>query len=532
MNGTGFGLAQAAASPSAPARPGAPSAAAEPPVRIRIDAHLQERLPGPAGDERNPDAVLAPGGTYHLKIRIRTVGAGEGFALAGPLTVGVGWPSADVEIEPGTLTFAPDDFAAGAQRIDEIVLRVAETCAKDNVRLEIWYDAGWGEQGSVLTLWLRIDGDYERLPPELLEKCRVRLDETRDQRVAIVLVEPARPGQMRLRGFHALAGSFLSGDGIQQPSLSPGDLDPETPQNLDLLNEVRRFSRTGAHRFRRWLAGVLAAVERERETLSLIFVEYVETRVPWEMIDLGEYQPIGARALVVRWLPEIYAHERTLEPVPIARSGRVLAYLDYVESDDASAEVKALKQCVRESCKSLHDLHGYLSDMPPDVGLIFVSCHGIFAGEHHLSQVESFINPRDRVRALDLEGPPTLPKPRPIVFINACHSGRVSRRQRLLTGLPEVFLAKFADGFIGTLGPVDEKIADDVGGSLIGAARRAPGHLPEFLRGRRAEVATGLDRRSSDSRRRYVHTFMYVFYGSPRTSLSLDSEVGADGPEH
>ncbi len=520
MNGSGSELIRCATSSLPMAVPRTTALHATVASPIKIEACL------PAS-ENTSDTVLVPGEDYPLHIRlVPAVRPDEGFAFTDPITVSISWSDTGLSIEPQRRTLRPADLRDGRFSY-QINVRAEAACPRVHGELAISYTDGWSERVFVRRFTLRLDGSYHRPAPKFLQKVRVRLDETRDPNTAIVLIERAASGKMRLKGFHAEIEP-LSVEGVPQPPYCLADLDQEEPKSKDIYAEVSGFSRTGLEDLLKWLRNVLAAVASRGKELSLVLVEYVETRVPWEMVELDPGQPIGVRAVVVRWLPVMFhGMEVELDLNQVARSGRVLAYLHSGLEED-----QELQKCERLSCTSVADLQRFLSAPPPRVALVYLACHGTFARDaQHATQVQSFNNLHDRIRPLDLEAPPALPAPRPVVFINACHSGRLCNDQEgRLIGLPEVFLAKFADAFIGTLGPVEDTVAQGVAARLLCAAQSGS-EIPSLLRCLRAEATEQLDWSDPVRRQRYVNTFMYVFYGSPRTTLRLVGATGGGGDE-
>jgi hypothetical protein len=119
---------------------------------------------------------------------------------------------------------------------------------------------------------------------------------------------------------------------------------------------------------------------------------------------------------------------------------------------------------------------------------------------------------------------------RPIVFLNGCDSARVtSEEERFVSsyrlGFPEVFLAKGARGFIGTLAAVVDLHAAEYARDFIDKALKNPDMpVAAILKELRAEAVAALPINPvpDDSQsRKFLNTFMYVYYGNPLTNLKL-----------
>jgi hypothetical protein len=103
-------------------------------------------------------------------------------------------------------------------------------------------------------------------------------------------------------------------------------------------------------------------------------------------------------------------------------------------------------------------------------------------------------------------------------------------------GLPHVFLSRLAQGYIGTLGVVDQEIAADLGAQIISVIKEAGTavRLPKILRDIRLRELGGRGlaalRTSDDATlARLLFAFMYVYFGQPCAELKV-GEPASDGP--
>lgn len=135
-----------------------------------------------------------------------------------------------------------------------------------------------------------------------------------------------------------------------------------------------------------------------------------------------------------------------------------------------------------------------------------------------------------------------------LVLLNVCDSGRlVDNRdggEDALRGFPELFLRKGARACIATGGQVGETEARSLLAHLVEHARSTPERpLARMLRDFRARAAADLpvpvprtmrddgavDNEGQRQVLRFLHQFMYVYYGHPLTTLRL-TRRGQEGP--
>jgi hypothetical protein len=370
------------------------------------------------------------------------------------------------------------------------------------------------------------------LPEALREVSLVDLEHAPDnpEATAILHVE-ASDTKLRLRGFHVEAGEVM-GD-IVAPTTSLVDHEQGDRNPWAIFTEVRNFSRASSQSLKAWLRELMN-LGRE---VALVIQEHVETRVPWEMVEVGD-TPIGVKFTVVRWL-QVEGEEGPirLHTGRLQWTGRVLAYVDRKELPEAKQELAALADCVHDPCKDEHAFRDALDQAMASRALLFVASHGVMASPgRHAGAFGSRLAERRNVTTLDVEGASYLQGTRPLAFINACHSARLwAGKYGGLTGLPEVFLARVAAGYLGTLGEVEERAAALVGERILRAARTDAGVcVPRMLRELRQQAFDQVPKTGNKEGpylSRYVNTSLYVFYGSPNAWLRLEpvTKGGAGG---
>jgi CHAT domain len=187
-------------------------------------------------------------------------------------------------------------------------------------------------------------------------------------------------------------------------------------------------------------------------------------------------------------------------------------------------------------------LREHLQRSEAGFGLVFLACHGIIGEDIRMSALGSQTDASQRWRMLEMRTMQLrlLRASRCIVFINACHSGRLKTDEKYLRdgfrrGFAERFLAKGAHGVMGTLGAVGDVYAGRIARDLLDAALQAPEvplatHLSRLradvvVKLRNADALPGTDENrpiKQDLLLLFIYTFMYVYYGSPCTLLRME----------
>lgn len=262
--------------------------------------------------------------------------------------------------------------------------------------------------------------------------------------------------------------------------------------------------------------------------------------IPWEMITLGdehdggggEDRYLGAVLPVTRTLPGAGGTDDTSEaPAP---SGRVVAYVadEFEGAEDDIGSLRALMDV--EPMATMDDLAVRLRAGAGGCSLVYIACHGIHSDDDVAEDV-ALGSKRDlgqmeyageRIGLAELDYDLRHVRLRSAVFVNACHSARLLRDSLLgaevFEGFPDVFLSRGSPGVIGTVGAVSSTFAAAFGATLLAEALAAPGvPIPELLRRRRAATVADAGDGSSVGHAQRVWAFMYVYYGNPSCTLSL-----------
>lgn len=321
------------------------------------------------------------------------------------------------------------------------------------------------------------------------------------------------------------------GDRYGRPKLAlgtmvaPGGAVPE-----DLLYYLKEWSRTHDE-ITGWINALRVAVG---DALRLVVWDDTGFEIPWELLWLPESAPggltkgwLGALLPVVRWTT---IHATSAVSLSYSDSacdayGELVAYL----VKEMAGDEEVLR---RFSTVNSTDSVGLVLRMrvtAPSIGLVYVASHG--AAEATVVRRRLGDLRLVSVSGDTLDG---LSSSRSLVFLNACHSGRLfldpHLGDSLLRGFAQAFLNQGASAVIGTSGEVETGRARHVARELLeamtGAGRPS---VAVALRDIRARAAAGVPVDTDDQRvlLPFLTTFMYVCYGNAHTTLTLAREGGS-----
>jgi len=376
------------------------------------------------------------------------------------------------------------------------------------------------------TMRVSLAGQHNLVSEELLEKCHVSLDVRPPDNVAILHIEAALEKQLRLTGWNCRTPS-LSIAALDIPALDLGGFDETLTDPQTLRLQMRDFSANETSGLCAWLDRLR---QKYGEDLGIIIVNHTEIEFPWEMLELADNNYLGALARIVHWLPvQLYGHRQDLQVAAETLAGAVMAYID----ESATPEHHPLTSFIHHLYQTFAQLKVKMMDSLQSVGLVYLESKGIFTyeNEQYCVSVDELHNPANRRVQLTLSDLPALPKDRPILFVNACHSARLVRGHFGLVGLPQALLARIASGFIGSLGPVNPAVAAKIAQKIFQEARSQTdgASLPEILRQLRAyAVQQVITNPSKQNQLLFIYTFMYIYYGNPmaRLHLTVAEEMG------
>lgn len=295
----------------------------------------------------------------------------------------------------------------------------------------------------------------------------------------------------------------------------------ESPAHAYL--RLKNWSRTKED-LQRWLRQVRAS---HGDGLALIFRDTTDYGIPWELFwlhddaDGGDW--LGSLSTVTRWAAGWNQHGKGPVSAEVAQ-GDVMAY---VAAGEMRADLSVLEGLGASLTPTLWDLLKHLAQPGPPLSLVYAACHGTFGELSTQFVLDDGVSVADvdsaRLLRLADEGG--------LVFINACHSGRLIDDQEYndatQRGFAEAFLRAGAHGFIGPLGKVGEKQARRYLEELVEKLRTRPGTpIAVLIRDLRREYSVRDSPRSNDAVAArallpFFYTFMYAYYGSPKDLVSL-----------
>jgi hypothetical protein len=347
--------------------------------------------------------------------------------------------------------------------------------------------------------------------------------------VQLTVTKKAGGARLRLSSQSSIDGLPRPPKKCDPPDLALGDIARKGGEKVeDVYYWLTEWSRTQPE-LRKWFEAVRAAV---RDDLRLVIWDETGTEVPWELLYLHRGQAAG---LEPGWLGALVAVTRKARVYPdtgaVAQDddaqdddlsdrkidGAMLACL----ADDMTADADALDR-FRHHRVAEADLFQRLLDENEALAMLYVACHGDFTSSIRawsLGQITLSSMTGVRMRCLESKAG--------VVFLNACHSGRmvIDRRSgRALHGFAEAFLRRGASVVIGPSGEVDAQVARRFAGLVLGCLAERPGiPVSMALRDARAEVARSVPVRdpAKEQVHNLVYAFMFLCYGNPNARVVL-----------
>lgn len=371
--------------------------------------------------------------------------------------------------------------------------------------------------------------DAEVSPEAVLPRIVENVNRRPPTSYALLIAQPDGTDTFEVRGMHSGKGDSRSVDrNIGKPSIALGDLASAGPggeQAADIKYYLREWSRNNLS-ITAWLESLRNAAA---EDLPLVIWDSTGYDIPWELFYLPGDPAAGRPA---GWLGAV---------IPVARKVTIRAYgqaWDPWEATDHSAAgqvvvtIHPAMAADREFLAALNpldvsqeDVVRHLAEGRDDVGLLYIACHGKYDKKQMLRLRLGKLS----LREFDENELPGVGRRHGVVFLNACHSGRMtwdSGQNIALFGFAEVFLRKGAIAVLGVLGKIETNLASRVAADIISRVLHYPGTpLAVILRDVRAAIASEVDAagpRSKEALKRFLYTFMYVLWGSPHAYLSLD----------
>ncbi|WP_344278203.1 CHAT domain-containing protein [Actinomadura napierensis] len=302
-------------------------------------------------------------------------------------------------------------------------------------------------------------------------------------------------------------------------TLISGESGGESPTRS--LNRMRSWSRS-KYELLGWIRRIR---DRHGDDLRLIIWDDSGFEIPWELLwvdQAGSGGPgawLGALAVVTRWTT-VHAPGGPLPYASADRRGSVAGYV----ADEMSRDRDLL--AAHRLSPTLWELISHLETSGPGPALVYIACHGEYG-----STGFDFTLGDLAVGEVDWRTFPRVADGGGLVFVNACHSGRLiddpEYNDATTRGFAEVFLRSGAAGFLGTAGAVLEDEAHRVAAHLLAGMGEPSGlGVATALRDYRRTIAvTDLppvaDRPRSKELLPFVSAFMYLYFGGPDTTIAL-----------
>ena len=371
-----------------------------------------------------------------------------------------------------------------------------------------------------------------------------KLEQRFPQDIAILYVE-ARDDRYSVHLHHAEQNS-LETEPDPKPDLSFSQMMARKCLPAKIRGLVRAFSnkKRTTQQIRSWLRRLQATLQQQGQSLAcLIINDRTDFEIPWELIELDK-QPLGAVLPVVRWQdiqdPDDWENIQCLpaaKPKTDRCCGDAIAYANSQELQGTAAEVQLLDRFSGQCFQNVHHFLTHLQQPPSPVGLLFIASHGFFQDDIEDIALGEQQDSNQQLSLIELYGWDfdffqTSPA---IVFMNACHSGRLCRNDRFNVFDPEYrigfatfFLEQGAKGVIGTLGQVSDRYAAKIAQQFFEELHQNPDlTVAALLRNLRAQISTRLQtEKNEETWYLFLYTFMYVYYGNPMTVLQLNPSGG------
>ncbi|MFF4116180.1 CHAT domain-containing protein [Streptomyces sp. NPDC001714] len=278
--------------------------------------------------------------------------------------------------------------------------------------------------------------------------------------------------------------------------------------------------------------------------LQLVVWDDTDYDIPWELLLLPDRRDrgliagiLGALVTVVRWTTIRRAGTAPFGE-PASCAGHVLGYYaDRMRRDREVFENYVHQPHVGTPRTFLTDL----SRRNLGAGLVYMGCHAEYGAHAHEVRIDALTwNRLDLHPMSALEGGSTL------VCLNACDSARSFRNlgqgEDVLRGFAELFLRKGAGGCIAVSGKVGDDIAHLLVRDLVGRVCADPelpvaGALREFRAAaavRLPDPESWVDRLGGDTENErevllVLYSFMFLYFGHPRTTLQLKVRAREEG---
>jgi hypothetical protein len=347
-------------------------------------------------------------------------------------------------------------------------------------------------------------------------------------------------------------------EGIYLPTMSLRDdlgRPGKSTNRETFYKKIYLFSESLFTKLKDWLSQLDAHTVQAKKPYSLVILEHTPFQFPWEMIEFLSHQQrskrLGTAFTVTRWVETARLKKIPYTSLAKVVSGKVLPYVD--KSVNRQAEKTLFSNYLRDRpiLETTKEIIETLRDPSNWFGLIYFGCHAKFNESEDEDETEWLLLGHAHDRDCQLsnyqwsrEAAMLTSLKRTIVFFNACHSGILSKaklnykehEQRMWQEIsldqsfPVTSLYNGASGVIATLGFVDDQtFAPDILERLMAFLERGEDiTVAEALRQLREEEHEAILNLGRDPTHHellnFMCAFMYVYYGSPTTTLKIEKD--------
>ncbi|KPL87570.1 CHAT domain-containing protein [Herpetosiphon geysericola] len=403
-------------------------------------------------------------------------------------------------------------------------LRVSNTVNKFYFYLNLRYNLPKSHFSQILTsVMIEVDGleDNSSKMDLILKSSNINPEEKLPHKTAILYVNNPSEKKIYLQGW--AGNNYFSQDIKDYTEKSIADLIIDEKDPKKIRNIFKYLSRNKFSELIIWLREFYNICQSE---FSLIIYDKTGFEIPWELIRLDRKLYLGIIANITRWtlIRGVNGYDKLLSFQNFEFSGDIVAYIDDKEIEYSQEERSNLDIYKTDIYFGIPEFVDRISNTLDNIGLIYLACHGIFVHNHkYETSIGSFKNPSNNIVAVDLEEVEEHDTKYRIVFINACHSGRLILDADGPYGLPETALALLAHGYIGTMGPIGCLHAAQIAKKIFHASNSSNSiYIAEILRQIRGHALDTLNK--SDTKENwlnFLYTSMYVYYGNPFVFLNI-----------
>lgn len=309
-------------------------------------------------------------------------------------------------------------------------------------------------------------------------------------------------------------------------------------KSLEFIGKMRKFSEKNgkAHSL------VLLLSKLQKQLSYLIINDRTNLEIPWEMLKLESDDYLGAAIVTARWQDIINKNDSNndelinFEVQENNCCGEIVAYLNTKELKNVKKEEDVIIKYKNKLHKNINDFLTDLDSRQEQVSLIFIASHGFYGKDDKETSFGQDDNDEQKISLMQLRSYDLkfLTKFSTIVFMNACHSGRLypdpdnitnpnyETGKSYLSGFPIFFLEKGAKGVVGTLYSIDDEYAFQVSNYFFQEYQDNPSlSVATILRNIRKKVVQKYIDNKHETAPLFLHTFMYIYYGNPMTTLQI-----------